>query len=31
MSENSYRFETKRIHSGYVPGDNNDSVNVPIY
>ena len=31
MSENSYRFETKRIHSGYVAGDNNDSVNVPIY
>lgn len=31
MSENSYRFETKRIHSGYAPEQNNDSVNVPIY
>lgn len=31
MSENNYSFETNRIHAGYIPGDHNDSVNVPIY
>lgn len=31
MSNNNYRFETKRIHSGYSSKDHFNSVNVPIY
>ncbi len=31
MSNSKYQFETKRIHSGYIPREHLNSVNVPIY
>ena len=31
MGNQNYRFETKRIHSGYSSQDPFNSVNVPIY